>query len=148
MKRLRRPSLSDSRPKKSAPMTSPIRYHQAMSLTAPADMLSVFLSVRSDPTLAAMVISRPSRIHATPSAVTSLRWNLDQGNRSIRAGIRLLIYGLLSEVVEVVAMSAPFGPFDDSGSLGRGREQDERLRCSCSSGPAAVWVTFSPPLPW
>src|ERR1700755_3313038 len=103
MKRFFRPSLSDSRPKKSAPMTSPIRYHQAMSLTAPADMLSVFLSVRSGPTLEAMVISRPSRIHATPSAITSRVWNLDQGNRSIRAGIRLRIYGLLVVVEDVVA---------------------------------------------
>src|SRR5690349_23685394 len=95
MKRFRRPSLSDNRPKNSAPMTSPIRYHQAMSLTAPADMLSVSLSVRSAPTLLAMVISRPSRIHATPSAITSLVWNFDQGKRSIRAGMRLRIFGLL-----------------------------------------------------
>src|SRR6185437_4041412 len=107
MKRFRRPSLSDSRPKKSAPMTSPIRYHQAMSLTAPADMLSVFLSVRSAPTLAAIVISRPSRIHATPSAMISRVWNLDQGSRSIRAGMRLLIDGLLAVVEDVVAMFAP-----------------------------------------
>src|ERR1700734_2713894 len=107
MNRFFLPSLSDSRPKNSAPMTSPIRYHQAMSLTAPADMLSVFLSVRSDPTLAAMVISRPSRIHATPSAITSLVWNFDQGNRWIRAGMRLRMYGLLVVVEDIVAMCAP-----------------------------------------
>src|SRR5579863_8205021 len=107
MKRFFLPSLSDRRPKNSAPMTSPIRYHQAMSLTAPADMFSVLCSVRSDPTLAAMVISRPSSIHATPSAITSLVWNFDQGNRSIRAGIRLLMYGLLVVVEDTVAMYAP-----------------------------------------
>jgi hypothetical protein len=91
MNRFRRPSLSESRPKNSAPMTSPIRYHHAMSETLPAFMFSVFRNVRSGPTLAAMVISRPSRIHATPSAITSLVWNLDQGSLSIRAGIRLRI---------------------------------------------------------
>ena len=84
-----RPSLSDSCPKNSAPMTSPIRYQVAMSATALADMCSVLLWVRVGPTLLAMVISRPSRTHATPSATTSLVWNLDQGSRSIRAGIRL-----------------------------------------------------------
>ena len=46
------------------------------------------------PTLLAMVISRPSRTHATPSATTILVWNLDQGSRSIRAGIRLRMPGL------------------------------------------------------
>src|SRR6185437_16099755 len=110
MKRFRRPSLSDSRPKKRAPITSPIRYHQAMSLTAPADMFRVFLSVRSDPTFAAMVISRPSRIQATPSATISRVWNLDQGNRSIRAGIKLRIYGLLVVSEDVVAMLRSFSP--------------------------------------
>ena len=78
-----------------------------MSLTAPADMLSVLCNVRSGPTLLAMVISRPSRIHATPSAMTSLVWNFDQGNRSIRAGIRLRMCGLLVVVEDVVAMCSP-----------------------------------------
>ena len=89
MNRFRRPSLSDRWPKTSAPMTSPIRYQVAMSATAPADMFSVLLSVRSGPTLLAIVISRPSRIHATPSAITSRVWNRDHGSRSIRAGMRL-----------------------------------------------------------
>src|SRR6516165_11559006 len=115
MNRFRRPSRSDSRPKKSAPMTSPIRYHQAMSETAPADMLSVLLRVRSGPTLLAIVISSPSRIQATPSAITSLVWNFDQGNRSIRAGIRLRRYGLLVVVVAVAIayslLSRPSRPF-------------------------------------
>src|SRR5271165_1122224 len=114
MNRFFRPSLSDSRPNTRAPMTSPIRYHHAMSETAPADMLSVLCMVRSGPTLLAMVISSPSRIQATPSAITSRVWNFDQGNRSIRAGIRLLMRGLLV-VVDVVAMvrsslSRPTGP--------------------------------------
>src|ERR1700728_4443756 len=105
MKRFLRPSRSESWPKNSAPMTSPIRYHQAMSATAPAPRFSVLCRVRSGPTLAAMVISRPSRIHAMPSATTSLVKNLDQGNRSIRAGIRLRIFGLLVAVEDdVVAM--------------------------------------------
>ena len=45
-------------------------------------------------TLAAIVISRPSRIQAMPSAMTSLVKNLDQGSRSILAGIRLRILEL------------------------------------------------------
>src|SRR5580658_2991327 len=101
-----RPSLSDSRPKNSAPMISPIRYQVAMSAAPPADRCSVLLSVRSGPTLAAMVISRPSRIQATPSAATSSVWNRDHGSRSIRAGIRLLITGLLT--VSGVAAIAPY----------------------------------------
>ena len=52
-----------------------------------------------------MVISRPSRTHATPSAITSLVWNLDQGSRSIRAGMRLRMPGLLA--VWGVAVIAP-----------------------------------------
>ena len=96
MNRFRRPSLSESWPKNSAPITSPIRYQVAMSATAPADMFMVLLSVRSGPTLLEIVISRPSRIHATPSAITILVWKRDHGRRSIRAGIRLLIPGLLT----------------------------------------------------
>src|ERR1022692_3496406 len=57
-----------------------------------------------------MVISRPSRIHATPSAITSLVWNFDQGSLSIRAGIRLRICGLSVVVVaDVVAMRLLLG---------------------------------------
>jgi hypothetical protein len=37
--------------------------------------------------------------------MTSLVWNLDQGNRSIRAGIRLRIYGLLAVPGDVVAIT-------------------------------------------
>ena len=40
-------------------------------------------------TLLAIVISRPSRIHATPSAMTSRVWNVDQSSRSMRAGTKL-----------------------------------------------------------
>jgi hypothetical protein len=35
-------------------------------------------------------ISSPSRIYDTPRPTTTIQWNLAQGNRSIRAGIRLL----------------------------------------------------------
>ena len=44
-------------------------------------------------TALARVISRPSRIHATPSATTILVWNRDHGSRSSRAGIRLRAIG-------------------------------------------------------
>ena len=98
-----RPSLSDSCPKNSAPMTSPIRYQVAMSATALADMCSVLVWVRVGPTLLAMVISSPSKTHATPSATTNLVWNLDHGSRSIRAGIRLRIPGLAVSGVAVIA---------------------------------------------
>src|SRR5687768_1987254 len=37
----------------------------------------------------ATVISSPSRIHATPRAMTIRVWNGDHGSRSIRAGMRL-----------------------------------------------------------
>ena len=37
----------------------------------------------------ATVISRPSRIQATPRAMTIRVWNGDHGSRSIRAGMRL-----------------------------------------------------------
>jgi hypothetical protein len=67
-----------------------------MSATAPADVFSVLFRVRSGPALLAMVISRPSRIQAMPRAVTILVWNRDHGSRSIRAGIRLRIAGLLA----------------------------------------------------
>ena len=105
MNRFLRPSLSDSWPKNSAPMTSPIRYQVAMSATELADMFSVFFWSRYGPTLLAIVISRPSRTQATPSATTSRVWNLDQGSRSIRAGIRLRMAGLLD--VWGVAVIAP-----------------------------------------
>src|SRR4051794_35592589 len=61
-------------------------------------------------TAPATVISSPSRIHATPRATTMRVWKGDQGNRSMRAGMRLrmtpgadasaveLMGGLLSEV--------------------------------------------------
>src|ERR1700753_4050713 len=93
MNRLRRPSLSDSRPKNRAPMISPIRYQDAMLPDWDVVRCRVVLSVRSGTTLAAMVISRPSRTQATPSAITSRVWNLDQGSRSILAGIDLRMPG-------------------------------------------------------
>src|SRR5579862_3848562 len=40
-------------------------------------------------TLAAMVISRPSRTQATPRAMTMRVWNRDQPRRSMRAGMTL-----------------------------------------------------------
>ena len=59
-------------------------------------------------TLLAIVISSPSRIQATPSAITSRVWNFDHGSRSIRAGIRLRMFGLLVVgSADVVAMRNP-----------------------------------------
>src|SRR3954451_15141680 len=91
MKRLRRPSLSDSRPKNSAPTTSPARYTVATKPTAVEDNASVSGWVSVSATELATVISRPSRIQATPSATTMRVWNGDHGSRSIRAGMMLRI---------------------------------------------------------
>src|SRR6478609_1469537 len=103
MKRLRRPSLSDSRPKKSAPTTSPAKYTLAMNPTAADDNASVSGWVSVSATELATVISRPSRIQATPSATTILVWNCDHGSRSIRAGMRLLITPWVSAGAAMVA---------------------------------------------
>ena len=70
MNRFRPPSLSESLPKNSAPITSPTRYQVAMSADCAAVRFSVLFWVRSATTLAAIVISRPSRTQATPSATT------------------------------------------------------------------------------
>src|SRR3954454_13482503 len=55
------------------------------------DRLSVSASVSLSTTALATVISRPSRIQATPRAITMRVWKGDHGKRSIRAGIRLRI---------------------------------------------------------
>ena len=89
MNSLRRPSLSDSRPKYSAPTTSPARYTVATRPAAADERPSVSGFVRMSVTELATVISRPSRIHATPSATTIRVWKGDHGSRSMRAGIRL-----------------------------------------------------------
>ena len=70
MNRLRRPSLSDRRPKNSAPTTSPARYTVAIRPTAADDSPSVSGWVSVSATALATVISSPSRIQATPSATT------------------------------------------------------------------------------
>jgi hypothetical protein len=62
-----------------------------MSPTARADRCRVSRCSRKGPTLLATVISRPSRIQATPSATIMRVWNVDQDSRSMRAGIRLLM---------------------------------------------------------
>ena len=75
MNRFRRPSLSESRPKINAPTICPIRYTVAIKPTDVDDIASVSLSARTPATELAMVISRPSKTHATPSAITILVWN-------------------------------------------------------------------------
>src|SRR5581483_2494497 len=74
-------------------------------------------------TLLAMVISRPSRTHATPSAMTMRVWNFDQSRRSSRAGTRLR-FGCVSDVgrsVIVVDMAHVLVP-------GAARQQQPQLR--------------------
>src|SRR5262249_21296201 len=104
MNRLRRPSLSDNCPKNSAPTTSPMRYQVAMSAAALAESPRDDLSVRSGPTLVAIVISSPSSTQATPSAVASLVWSRDHGSRSMRAGIRLRILAPLAVSVAIASL--------------------------------------------
>src|SRR3954463_12668104 len=60
-----------------------------MSPAAADDRCSVSGLVSTDVTELATVISRPSRIQATPRATTIRVWKGDHGRRSIRAGIRL-----------------------------------------------------------
>jgi hypothetical protein len=89
MNSFRRPSRSDRRPNTRAPTTSPTRYTVAIAPTAVDDMCSVSALVKAPATELATVISRPSRTHATPSAMTILVWNGDHLSRSTLAGIRL-----------------------------------------------------------
>src|SRR5437764_5508759 len=58
-----------------------------MSPTLLADSPRVLFLLRTAATAPATVISRPSRIHATPSATTIRVWNFDHGSRSMRVGI-------------------------------------------------------------
>src|SRR4051794_4540029 len=60
-----------------------------MNPAAADDRCSVSGLVSTDVTELATVISRPSRIQATPRATTIRVWKGDHGRRSIRAGIRL-----------------------------------------------------------
>ena len=66
----------------------------------------MFFCVKTALRFAAIVISRPSRIHATPSAITIRVWNFDHGRRSSLAGIELLITPL-SGLVAVAVMVPP-----------------------------------------
>src|SRR3954451_16760410 len=60
-----------------------------MNPACPVDRLRVSSSVSLSTTALATVISSPSRIHATPRAMTMRVWKGDQGSRSMRAGMRL-----------------------------------------------------------
>src|SRR4051794_4183030 len=62
-----------------------------MNPACPVDRLRVSASVSLSTTALATVISSPSRIQATPRAITMRVWKGDQGSRSIRAGMRLRI---------------------------------------------------------
>jgi hypothetical protein len=83
----RRPSRSDILPKTSAPTTWPTRYTDAMSPISVEVMSSVSGCVSTPVTELAIVICRPSRIHAAPSPMTMRVWNGDQLSRSRRAGM-------------------------------------------------------------
>src|SRR3982751_242907 len=103
MNSLLRPSLSDIRPKTSAPTTSPARYTLASAPAWVELRPSESLFVRSATTPLATVISSPSRIQATPRAITMRVWKGDHGNRSIRAGMRLRIApGVRASLVVVI----------------------------------------------
>src|SRR3954451_19100507 len=98
-----RPSLSDIRPKTSAPTTSPARYTLASAPAWVEVSPSESLFVRSATTPLATVISRPSRIQATPRATTMRVWKGDHGHRSIRAGMRLrMAPGVRASLVVVI----------------------------------------------
>src|SRR3954449_6692708 len=63
----------------------------------------VSASVSLSTTALATVISSPSRIQATPRAITMRVWKGDHGNRSIRAGMRLRIApGVRASLVVVI----------------------------------------------
>src|ERR1700683_3139140 len=91
MNSLRRPSLSDIRPKTSAPITSPTRYTVPIEAASVVDRASVSTWVSLLLTELAIVTDRPSRTHAVPRPRTSRVWNGDQRRRSSRAGIVLRI---------------------------------------------------------
>src|SRR3954471_17175715 len=106
MNSLRRPSLSDSDPKYSAPTTSPARYTVASRPASVELSPSASCLVSRATTAPATVISSPSRIQATPRAMTIRVWKGDQGNRSMRAGIRLRIApGVVASAALVMATS-------------------------------------------
>ena len=107
-----RPSTSASRPKKRAPMTAPRMYSDPDQPTCEA--LSPRVSGRSrmlpsDPT---SVTSRPSRIHATPSAITTRQCHRDHGSRSSRAGMSVVVpvWGASGRGVAAAFMPAPQQP--------------------------------------
>src|SRR5687768_12757846 len=52
-----------------------------------------------DPTI---VTSSPSRIHTVPRPITTSQWNLDQGSRSSRAGMSVVIRPVSTPMIEGV----------------------------------------------
>ena len=48
-------------------------------------------SISREATELTFVTSRPSRIQTVPSPITTVQWNRDHGNRSSRAGMRVLM---------------------------------------------------------
>jgi hypothetical protein len=72
MNRRLRPIASESRPKTNAPNTSPARYTVATAPTAVEERSSAAGVLSTPATELATVISRPSKIQATPSATTIL----------------------------------------------------------------------------
>ena len=92
MKSFLRPNRSVSWPKKSAPIHAPATYTEAATPICPAvSSIPLPFSVIRDATEPTIVTSSPSRIQTVPRPMTTSQWNLDQGNRSSRAGIRVSI---------------------------------------------------------
>src|SRR3954452_8704224 len=94
-----------------------------MKPAAAEDRCSVSGLVRTEVTELATVISSPSRIHATPSAMTIRVWNGDQGSRSIRAGMRLRMapdVGAASCVLVIERLRARLDVPDRSSPAGTG----------------------------
>src|SRR5262245_16869229 len=90
----------------------------------------------------AIVICRPSRIHAAPSPATIRVWNGDQLRRSRRAGIVLRI-GVAAASMDIGILSSSvlrehLGNDDSGGGLHQG-EVRERLR-EVAEVPARIRV--------
>jgi hypothetical protein len=80
-------------------MISPTRYTEAISPISVEVMPRVSGWVSTPVTELAMVICRPSRIHAAPSPHTMRVWNFDHPRRSRRAGMVLRIGSWTAAVV-------------------------------------------------
>jgi hypothetical protein len=84
-----RPRRSVSRPNISAPITAPPMYSEPDHPICPAVSPSASGRSSTPPMEPTRVTSSPSRIQATPSAITTRQCQRDHGRRSSRAGMSL-----------------------------------------------------------